>query len=120
MSTRLLSIEGPFGAFADRLLTLELPDLPIDRRADTVAFVCRRCAEVPSPLKLGIGTLTIAVGLSERALGIDRTTRFLQTTSVPFVGELARMVRSLGFAFIWESWPTTSPTGAVASSEGGS
>ena len=118
MSTRLLSVEGPFGTFADRLLELELPDLPTDRRADTVAFVCRRCDDVPSPLKLGIGTLTVAVGLSERALGIDRTTRFLQTTSVPFVGELARMVRSLGFAFIWESWPTTSPTGSVTASEG--
>lgn len=112
MSTRLLSVEGPFGVFADRLLALELPDLPDDRRADAVSFACRRADEVPSPLKLGISVLTAAVGLAQRGLGGDTTTTFLQGTSLPFVGELARMVRSLAFAFIWESWPNTSPTGA--------
>lgn len=116
MSTRLLSIKGPFGAFSDRLLALELPDLPNDRRAETVSFVCGRCQTVPSPLKLGIATLTIAVGLSQRVLGNDRTTVFLQGTSLPFVGELARIVRSLGFTFVWETWPATSPTGAVTRS----
>jgi hypothetical protein len=117
VSNRLLSAEGPFGAFADRLLALELPDLPADRRAEAVAFACRRAGEVPSPLKLGISTLTIAVGVSQRTIGPDRTTSFLQSTSVPFVGELARMVRSLAFAFIWESWPTTQPTGAAEPTE---
>jgi hypothetical protein len=117
VSTRLLSVEGPFGAFADRLLALELPDLPADRRAEAVAFVCRRAGEVPSPLKLGISTLTIAVGVSQRTIGHDRTAVFLQSTSVPFVGELARMVRSLGFAFIWETWPRTQPTGAAEAAE---
>lgn len=117
MSTHLLSIEGPFGAFADRLLALELPDLPDDRRAETVAFVCGRCQAVPSPLRLGIGTLTVAVGLSQRVLGNGRTTTLLQGTPLPFVGDLARMVRSLGFTFVWESWPATSPTGAVTPSE---
>jgi len=112
VSTRLLSIEGPFGVFAERLLALELPDLPDDRRADAVEFTSRRANEVPSPLKLGISVLTAAVGLAQRVLGNDAVTSFLQDTSLPFVGELARMVRSLAFAFIWESWPNTSPTGA--------
>ena len=61
---------------------------------------------------MGVTALMTAVGLLQRVIGLDRTTRFLQTTSLPFVGELARMARSLGFAFIWESWPDTSPTGA--------
>lgn len=116
MSTRLLSVEGPFGVFADRLLALELPDLPDDRRADAVEFACRRANEVPSPLKLGISILAAAVGLAQRALGVGTTTSFLQGTSLPFVGELARMVRSLAFAFIWETWPSTSPTGAPEAS----
>lgn len=107
----MLCVEGPFGTFADRLLALELPDLPNERRAETVAFVCRRTREVPTPLKLGVTTLTVAVGLSHRAIGGDRTTAFMRSTSLPFVSELARMVRSLGFAFIWETWPDTSPTG---------
>lgn len=117
MFSRLLSVEGPFGALADRLLALELPDLPTDRRTEAVAFTCRRATEVPSPLLLGIGALTIAVGLSQRAIGHARTTSFLQSTSLPFVGELTRMVRSLAFAFIWETWPYTGPTGAIESSE---
>jgi hypothetical protein len=57
-------------------------------------------------------TLAAGVGLAQRVLGDDRTTRFLQHTTLPFVAELARMVRSLGFTYIWETWPGTSPSGA--------
>lgn len=110
----LLSIEGPFGVFADRLLETELPDLAADVRADTVTFVCRRAAQTPSPLRLGILALSAGVGAAQRLLGVERTTRFLAVTRLPFLGELARLVRSLGFAYIWETWPDTSPTGAAA------
>jgi hypothetical protein len=109
-----LQIEGAFGRFADRLLAIELPDLPAPRRAETVGFVCKRANQVPTPLRLGVTTLSIATGLCERLVGGDRTTRLLRSTSLPFVGELARMVRSLGFAFVWESWPDTSPSGAAS------
>ena len=112
--SRQLSSEGPFGLFADRLLTLELPDLSDEARADTVSFVCRRANQVPSPLRAGVITLSIGVGLAQRTVGVARTTDFLRATSLPLVGELARMVRSLGFAYIWETWPDTSPTGAIA------
>lgn len=100
--------------FADALLALELPDLPIERRANAVAFVCRRAREVPTPLRLGVTALSIGAAVGQGLVGVDRTTAFLQATTLPFVGELARMVRSLGFAFIWETWPSTSPTGAAA------
>ena len=33
---------------------------------------------------------------------------------LPLVGEFPRLVRSLGFAYIWETWPDTSPSGAPA------
>jgi len=107
-----LSPDGAFGRFADQLLELELPDLPADRRSDTVAFVCRRAQQVPSPLRLGILGLSVATGVGQRAVGDDRTVRFLRRTRLPFVAELARMVRSLGFAFVWETWPSTTPLGA--------
>ena len=61
MPASLLAIDGPFGRFADRLLAVELPELPVARRADTVAFVCRRAAQVPSPLRVGVLALSIAV-----------------------------------------------------------
>lgn len=104
---------GPFGRFADDLLTLELPDLPPARRSDTVAFVCRRADQLPAPLRLGLVVLTTGVGLARRVLGDERTTGFLASTSLPLVGELARMVRSLAFAYVWETWPETTATGGA-------
>lgn len=103
---------GPFGRFADDLLSTELPDLPADRRAETVSFVCRRAAQVPTPLQLGVITLSVGVGGMQRLLGHPRTVGFLRGTSLPFVGELARLVRSLGFTYVWETWPTTTESGA--------
>lgn len=100
--------------FADALLAVELPGLPDERRRATVAFVARRANEVPTPLRLGVATLSIGAMIGQRVLGVDRSTGFLRSTSLPFVGELARMVRSLGFAFVWETWPSTTPTGAAA------
>jgi hypothetical protein len=107
-----LSIAGSFGTFADQLLRIELPDLPDAARQATVEFVCRRANQVPTPLRLGVTGLSLGVGAAQRALGVERTTRLLQNNPLPFVGELARMVRSLGFAYVWETWPDTSPTGA--------
>ncbi len=112
---RSLSPEGPFGQFAWRLLESELPDLPGDRRAEVVAFASRRANQIPTPLRLGIATLSVLVGAGCRVFGVDRTTAWLCRTHLPFVSELARMVRSLGFTYVWETWPTTSPTGAPAS-----
>ncbi len=117
MSTRSrpsqpLGVDGPFAAFADDLLGRELPDLAPDRRATTVAFVCRRVHALPSPLLVGVTLLAVAVGVARRVAGGSRVTSFLQATRLPFVGELARLVRSLGFAFVWETWPDTSPSGA--------
>jgi hypothetical protein len=105
---------GPFGRFADDLLTIELPDLPSDRRAETVAFVSRRAAQAPTPLRLGIIALALGTGAAARLVGAPRTVAFLRGTSLPLVGEMSRLVRSLGFAYVWETWPSTSETGATA------
>jgi hypothetical protein len=107
-----LGADGPFAAFANELIGRELPDLDAARRDDTVVFICRRVTALPSPLLVGVTLLTIAVGGARRVAGPDRVTTFLQGTRLPFVGELARLVRSLGFAYIWETWPDTSPNGA--------
>jgi hypothetical protein len=110
----VLSSDGPFGLFADRLLLLELPNLPPAARRETVEFVCRRAGQTPTPLKIGVVVLALATDLGSRAIGADPVTGFLRDTRLPFVGELARMVRSLGFTYVWETWPDTAPTGAAA------
>ena len=118
--SRQLASDGGLGQFADHLLTIELPDLPPDAREDTVAFVCRRANQMPSPLRLGLVLVCTGVALAQRAVGIERSTRFLQGSRLPLLGELPRMVRSLGFAFIWETWPDSSPSGGRATPERGS
>lgn len=112
MPTRPLSPDGPFGRFADHLLRVELPELPGDRRDATVTFTCRRAQEVPTPLRVGIVALTLGVGLAGRVVGDERLGSWLRRTQLPFVAELARMIRSLGFTYVWETWPSTSPLGA--------
>lgn len=109
-----LSVEGGFGAFADDLLGRELPGLPDDRRAETIRFVCRRAREMPTPLRLGVVALSAGAAVLRRVIGADRTVSFLRSTSLPFIGELARMVRSLAFAYVWETWPSTAPSGDPA------
>lgn len=107
-----LAPDGSFGRFAERLLVLELPELPADRLDTTVDFVCRRARKVPGPLRAGVTVLATGTGVAERAVEPDRIVAFMRGTELPLVGELARMVRSLAFAFVWETWPDTSPTGA--------
>jgi hypothetical protein len=105
---------GPFTRFADRLLTLELPDLPNDRRLETVLFIERRVEQMPSPLRVGTTVLIFGLGLAQRVCDVDKSTAWLQSVRIPFVGELARLVRSLGLAYIWETWPNTTPSGMPA------
>jgi hypothetical protein len=112
---RTLQIDGQFGGFADRLLTVELPDLPAARRDDTVAFCCRRADGLPTPLRLGVTVLAAGSALAARPIGRDRVDAFLRGTTLPLVGELARLVRSLAVAHIWERWPDTTPSGGPGS-----
>jgi hypothetical protein len=114
VAVHALRPEGPFGRFADELLAAELPDLPDDRREDTVAFCADRAVRLPAPLRLGASAISLATGVAGRFAGIDRVHGFLRSTRLPLVGELARMVRSLSVAYVWERWPDTSPTGEPA------
>jgi hypothetical protein len=106
--------EGPFGRFADDLLKAELPDLPDDRRDDTVAFCADRAGRLPAPLRLGLTAIALGTGAAGRVAGADRVHGFLRSTRLPLVGDLARMVRSLSVAYVWERWPDTTPTGGPA------
>jgi len=109
--SRALDVDGPLGHFAERLLRIELPELPADRLSDTVSFVCRRADAIPGPLRLGVSALALGVNVSERVVDPTAMTNALRRTSLPLVGELARMVRSLAFAYVWETWPGTAPDG---------
>lgn len=102
------------GPFAERLLTFDLPDLSDTRRQEAIRFVTRRIDGLPSVMRIGV--LLIA-GLFRALLLLPRSdviVRFVATTPLPLLGEYVRLIRSLGYPFVWETWPDTSATGAAA------
>jgi hypothetical protein len=110
---------GSIARFSDHVVAHDLPALPADRRAETVAFAGRRIALLPSPIKLGVGAVAIIVDGLGRVVGLGRLVGLLASHPLPLVGEYVRLVRSLAYAYVWDTWPDTEPDGApsgVASS----
>jgi hypothetical protein len=102
------------GPFADRLLASDLPGLDRLRRAAAVAFIVRRVDGLPSVTRIGvllIATLVRPLLVLPAQVGVVRR---LGRTRLPLFGEYPRLVRSLGYAFIWETWPDTAPDGTMA------
>ncbi len=102
---------GPVTTFCDELVRRDLPELPDAQRAEVVAFTRRRIARLPSPMRLGVGAVAVLVGAAGRVLGVARVTAFLAARPLPVLGEYVRLVRSLAYAYVWETWPATAPTG---------
>lgn len=98
--------------FGDRLLADDLPGLSAARRTAALAFTTSRVAVLPSPMAVGVGAIALAVGAVSRLLGRDRTVRLLARRDLPLFGEYVRMIRSLAYAFIWETWPDTRADGS--------
>ena len=97
--------------FADGLLHSDLPRLSADRRRDAVAFIGRRVGVLPSITRFGvltIGALVEALGI---LIGHDRARRVVVGAPLPLFAEYPRLVRSLGFAYVWETWPETDVDG---------
>jgi hypothetical protein len=97
--------------FCEQVIAHDLPDLPPERRAATVAFASRRVAGLPSPMKVAVGAVALLVGGISRVVGTRRVVGLLARRPLPVAGEYVRLMRSLTDAFIWETWPDTSATG---------
>ena len=109
---------APFvGPFADRLLALDFPSLPGDRRAAAVAFTIRRVDALPSVMRFGVTVIGLAFHGLLRLPGSDTTLRVLARTPLPLIGEYVRMVRSLGYAHGFETWPDTRVDGSSQPAE---
>lgn len=100
--------------FSDALLQLDLPQLPPDRRRTTVMFVGRRVADLPDPIAAGVALVTTATGAAGALIGDRRLAAFARSRSLPGLGDLVRLVRSLAYAVIWERWPDTGADGRAA------
>jgi len=98
--------------FAEALLQIELPGLPARRRDETVHFIERRMASLPEPMAVGVAIAAAAVRTAGAVAGHRRVAGLIAARPLPVLGDYARLVRSLGFAFVWETWPDTKPDGA--------
>jgi hypothetical protein len=99
--------------FSDQVIADDFPALPSARRRTVVEFVVRRIAGLPSPMRIGVTVVALFVGALGKVIGVSRLTRLLVRHPLPLLGDYVRLVRSLGYAYIWETWPSTGPDGRV-------
>ena len=114
LMSRPASNNSPVGRFADSLLARDLPALDQGRRAWTVEFVERRVDGLPSVTKLGVVVISHGVDLIRRVGGSERMLAVATGLPLPLLSEYPRLVRSLGYTFVWETWPDTARDGAAS------
>jgi hypothetical protein len=102
------------GPFADRLLSIDFPALDDLRRTQVVAFTAGRVDGMPSVMRVGVFTIAAMVRVVMALPGGGAVVRFLARRPLPLLGEYVRLVRSLGYTYIWETWPDTLPDGGRA------
>jgi hypothetical protein len=97
--------------FADGLLGSDLPSLPDDRRRAAVEFIGRRVRVLPSITRFGVLVIAGFVHAVGMIFGHDRVRRIVLRLPLPLLAEYPRLIRSLGYAYIWETWPDTDVDG---------
>ena len=97
--------------FADGLLETDLPLLPDDRRRETVHFIGRRVRALPSVTRFGVLLIGAAVHAVGTVAGHGTARRIVLALPLPLLSEYPRLVRSLGYAYVWETWPDTTVEG---------
>lgn len=102
---------GLVAEFCDQVLVHDLPELPAERRRPTVEFTTRRVAGLPSPMKLAVGAVALVIGAAGRIVGTRRIVALLAARPLPVAGEYVRLMRSLAYAYVWDTWPDTTHSG---------
>ena len=77
-----------------------------------MAFVGRRVDELPGTIRAGVTVIGALYRVLLAVPGGWRVAQAIAARPLPVLSEYTRLVRSLGYAYIWERWPDT-PTGAA-------
>ncbi len=102
----------PVERFADRLLARDLPQLDAGRRAATVGFIQARVDGLASFTRFGVVVISRLVDVFGRIVGASRALDVVIALPLPLVSEYPRLVRSLGYTYVWETWPATALDGS--------
>ena len=70
-------------------------------------------------MKVGVTAVAALVAILGKVVGGARLTALLARHPVPLFGEYVRLVRSLTYAYVWDTWPHTDPTGRPLGGNGG-
>jgi hypothetical protein len=112
--SRLPLPSSAVGRFADGLLAADLPALDESRRRRTVEFIEQRVTVLPSVTRFGVRLIGTGVEVLSRLAGRRRVLDAVTSLPLPLVAEYPRLVRSLGYAYIWETWPATDVDGRAS------
>ena len=96
--------------FCHHLLVVDLPALPPERRAAAVAFTAARARTLPTPMRVGVGLVAAVVGPPAGSSDSVASPGCWRHRPLPVVGDYVRLLRSLCYAYVWETWPDTAPT----------
>lgn len=107
----MVSTPATVARFADGLLSHELPLLSDDRRREAIDFIGRRVRVLPSLTRFGVLLIGRFLDIAGIVVGHSNIRRFVTTLPIPLLAEYPRLVRSLGFAYVWETWPDTTVDG---------
>lgn len=111
LMSRPAAFPSPVGRFADSLLARDLPALDAARRGEVVDFIERRIDSLPSVTRLGVVIISRTVDVVRRLGGTERMLDVATGLALPLLSEYPRLVRSLGYTFVWETWPDTTRDG---------
>ena len=106
-------LDGIVGPVADLVLAADLPQFPEQQRAEVVRFIQRRTHTVPSFTRFGVTVIGLFYRVIIAAPCGPAIATFIMSKPLPILGEYPRLIRSLGYAYIWEHWPDTLPNGAM-------
>ena len=94
------------------ILAADLPHLDDDRLDEVTNFVERRIDQLVGPAGFAVRIVRTLMSVLLAPPWRRFTLPVLTAIALPGLGDFIRLVRSLGYAYIWELWPDTSSDGA--------
>lgn len=94
------------------ILRQDLPKLPVAHRKTVTNFTIHRLDTLPQHLFWGVAVIAFILRMVS-LLGGNSLVLWASRQAIPLVSEFFRLIRSLSYSFVWESWPDTASDGSL-------